>query len=178
MLDDPKIPIVGAGDVEPNDTYQVSVANGAETFQRATEFAVAASAGDRVCVTVRVARDGRLGAASTRGDSSTAFRLRVVDAVVGVSAATLFAALLSPMLIGGWNLSWQAAQPDFSRMNPVTGFGRIFSKNSLVELAKSIACVLQVCNLPVERHNPCLRHSARFIPVIGGIKGEQLSNIV
>lgn len=50
--------------VEPNDTYQVSVANGAETFQRATEFAVAASAGDRVCVTVRVARDGRLGAAS------------------------------------------------------------------------------------------------------------------
>jgi hypothetical protein len=50
--------------IEPDDTYQVRVAEGGETFQRTTEFAVAASAGERVCVTVRVARDGRLGAAS------------------------------------------------------------------------------------------------------------------
>jgi len=50
--------------IEPADTYQVRVAGGAETFQRATEFAVAAATGDRVCVTVRVAREGRLGAAS------------------------------------------------------------------------------------------------------------------
>lgn len=64
--------------------------------------------------------------------------------VAPILVATLFAALLSPMLIGGWNLSWKAAQPDFSRMNPVTGLGRIFSKNSLVELAKSIAKFLLV----------------------------------
>lgn len=50
--------------IEPDDTYQVRIAGGAETFQRTTEFAVAAGAGDRVCVTVRVAREGRLGAAS------------------------------------------------------------------------------------------------------------------
>ncbi len=50
--------------IEPADTYQVRVASGAETFQRTTEFAVAAATGDRVCVTVRVAREGRLGAAS------------------------------------------------------------------------------------------------------------------
>lgn len=46
------------------DTYQVQVAGGAESFQRATEFAVAAASGERVCVIVRVAREGRLGAAS------------------------------------------------------------------------------------------------------------------
>ncbi len=50
--------------IDPDDTFQVRVAGGAETFQRTTEFAVAAAAGDRVCVTVRVAREGRLGAAS------------------------------------------------------------------------------------------------------------------
>lgn len=50
--------------LQPDDTYQVRIAGGAETFQSATEFAVAAAAGDRVCVTVRVAREGRLGAAS------------------------------------------------------------------------------------------------------------------
>ncbi|MDP3293955.1 MAG: flagellar biosynthesis protein FlhB [Nevskia sp.] len=59
--------------------------------------------------------------------------------VAPILFATLFAALVAPMLIGGWNLSWQAAQPDFSRLNPVTGFGRLFSGNSLVELTKSIA---------------------------------------
>ncbi len=59
--------------------------------------------------------------------------------VAPILLATLFAALAAPMLIGGWNLSWKAAQPDFSRMNPVTGLGRIFSTNSLVELAKNMA---------------------------------------
>ena len=50
--------------IAADDTYQVRVAGGVEAFQRTTQFAVAASAGDRVCVTVRVAREGRLGAAS------------------------------------------------------------------------------------------------------------------
>lgn len=59
--------------------------------------------------------------------------------VAPILFATLFAALVAPMLIGGWNLSWKAAQPDFGRINPVTGLGRLFSSNSLVELAKSIA---------------------------------------
>jgi len=47
-----------------DDSYQVRLGDGTETFQRTGEFAVAASAGDRVCVTVRVAREGRLGPAS------------------------------------------------------------------------------------------------------------------
>lgn len=47
--------------IQDDDTYRVQLAGGAETFQRTTEFAVAASPGDRVCVTVRVAREGRLG---------------------------------------------------------------------------------------------------------------------
>lgn len=61
-----------------------------------------------------------------------------------VMLATFFAALIAPMLIGGWNLSSKALQPDFSRLNPVSGFGRMFSTNSLVELAKSIAKFLIV----------------------------------
>jgi hypothetical protein len=50
--------------LDDGDTYQVQVAGGVEAFQRTMQFSVAATAGDRVCVTVRVARDGRLGAAS------------------------------------------------------------------------------------------------------------------
>jgi flagellar biosynthetic protein FlhB len=59
--------------------------------------------------------------------------------VVPVFAATFFAALIAPMLIGGWNLSSKALQPDLNRLNPVSGIGRMFSSNSLVELGKSIA---------------------------------------
>ncbi len=43
------------------DTYQVQLSDGSEAFQRTGEFTVAASPGDRVCVTVRVVREGRLG---------------------------------------------------------------------------------------------------------------------
>lgn len=64
--------------------------------------------------------------------------------VAPIMFATFFAALVAPMLIGGWNLSSKALQPDFSRLNPITGLGRMFSTNSLVELAKSIAKFLIV----------------------------------
>lgn len=38
----------------------------------------------------------------------------------------------------GWHPTSKPLRPKFSRLNPITGFGRLFSKNSLVELIKSI----------------------------------------
>jgi flagellar biosynthetic protein FlhB len=52
---------------------------------------------------------------------------------------TMIAALLAPLLIGGWNLSFEALMPDFTRLNPMSGFGRMFSTRSVVELAKAFA---------------------------------------
>ena len=52
---------------------------------------------------------------------------------------TLIAALLAPMLLGGWNLSFEALVPDFTRLNPLSGFGRMFSLRSGVDLAKAFA---------------------------------------
>lgn len=51
----------------------------------------------------------------------------------------LVAALFSPMLLNGWNFSTKALQPDFNRLNPVSGLGRIFSLHGLTELIKAIA---------------------------------------
>lgn len=59
--------------------------------------------------------------------------------IAPILAATFFAAIVAPMLIGGWNFSAQALKPDFSRMNPISGIGRMFSANALVELTKSLA---------------------------------------
>lgn len=47
--------------------------------------------------------------------------------------------LAAPAMIGGWLLSIAAVQPDFGRLNPLKGVGRIFSTTSLVELIKAIA---------------------------------------
>ncbi|MBL6749019.1 MAG: flagellar biosynthesis protein FlhB [Nevskia sp.] len=56
-------------------------------------------------------------------------------------AATFCAALVAPLALGGWNLSAGALRPDFSRLNPFSGLGRMFSGQAAVELAKGLAKV-------------------------------------
>lgn len=56
----------------------------------------------------------------------------------------LLAALIGPISLGGWNFSTKAIEPKFDRLNPISGIKRMFSMNSLVELAKSIAKVAVV----------------------------------
>ncbi|HEY7929459.1 MAG TPA: flagellar biosynthesis protein FlhB [Steroidobacteraceae bacterium] len=49
------------------------------------------------------------------------------------------AALLAPLAIGGWTFSTSALAPDFSRLNPVSGLGRVFSLRGFIELSKALA---------------------------------------
>ncbi len=48
------------------------------------------------------------------------------------------AGIVAPLLLGGWNFSNEALKPDFKRINPLSGIGRMFSMQSLVELAKTL----------------------------------------
>jgi len=50
----------------------------------------------------------------------------------------LLAAVLPPFFLNAWVFSPQAVAPDFNRLNPLTGFGRMFSWNSLMELGKAV----------------------------------------
>ncbi len=56
----------------------------------------------------------------------------------------ILAALLSPMLIGGWLFSAKALQPKFSRMNPIKGLGNMVSTRAAVELGKAIGKTILV----------------------------------
>lgn len=51
---------------------------------------------------------------------------------------TMVAATASTFLQSRFNFSWQRLKPDFSRMNPLTGFVRMFSWQSVLELGKGI----------------------------------------
>ncbi len=53
--------------------------------------------------------------------------------------ALVVTAFIAGILLGGWNFSTQAMAPKFSKLNPITGFGRLFSSQGLIELAKSMA---------------------------------------
>lgn len=48
------------------------------------------------------------------------------------------AGIVGPILLGGWNVSAEALKPDFKRVNPLSGLGRMFSSQSLVELGKAL----------------------------------------
>ena len=52
--------------------------------------------------------------------------------------AVLIAAAFSPLLLNGWLFSMEALQPKFSKMNPVSGLARMFSRTAIVELVKAI----------------------------------------
>ena len=54
--------------------------------------------------------------------------------LLGVAAA----AVLSNYIQVGSLFSWEAVQPDFAKINPWKGLGRLFSRQAAAELAKSI----------------------------------------
>ena len=56
----------------------------------------------------------------------------------------LIVAALSPMLLNGWIFSGKALLPDFSKLNPIAGIGRMFSTHSLIELVKAIGKAILV----------------------------------
>jgi flagellar biosynthetic protein FlhB len=56
-----------------------------------------------------------------------------------IAAATIGAAVLGSLALGGWSFSGDALTPNFSRLNPIAGFGRVVSLNGLAELLKALA---------------------------------------
>lgn len=61
---------------------------------------------------------------------------------VGLAVSAVFAAIISVVAIvstvatGGWVASVKPITPDFSRLNPISGFGRLFSKEKATEVLK------------------------------------------
>nr|WP_315236762.1 EscU/YscU/HrcU family type III secretion system export apparatus switch protein [uncultured Albidiferax sp.] len=71
---------------------------------------------------------------------------RLQDMVlVGMIASAVFAGIVmvaavgSAVAAGGWVTSLKPIMPDLSRLNPISGFGRLFSKEQVTEVIKLIA---------------------------------------
>ena len=66
--------------------------------------------------------------------------LRMMWLVVPLGAAMAGAALAASVVSGGWNWTFTPLAPKFSKLNPLAGLGRMFSKHQLGETLK--ACLL------------------------------------
>jgi flagellar biosynthesis protein FlhB len=56
-------------------------------------------------------------------------------------------AVAAPILVGGWVMSQKSLVPNFGKLNPMKGLANMFSKNSLVELLKSVAKTILVASV-------------------------------
>ncbi len=64
--------------------------------------------------------------------------------IVPLVLAMGIVALLTPIMMGGWNFSTDSMSPKISKMNPVSGLKRMFGVQGWVELLKSIVKIVLV----------------------------------
>ena len=65
--------------------------------------------------------------------------MQTLMALAPLFAMMVVAAVVAPMMLGGWLLSGKAVSPNFSKLDPLAGIGRMFSSQSLAELVKALA---------------------------------------
>ncbi len=113
----------------------------------------------------------------------------VLDALITFSPvflALLLAALFSPLLLNGWLFSTESLVPQFSRMNPISGIGRMFSTHSLIELVKAIGkafLIGGVASWVIWHHRDDVMELAAMpvtaaVPVLGSLVGGSYMAIV
>ena len=105
--------------------------------------------------TSSIVRRGLTLDASLLGDPQlmmTRFVALSLDALMSFAPlllALVAAALLSPFLLGSWNFSLKALNPDLGRLDPLKGLSRIISWGGLAELVKAVAKALLVGGVAV-----------------------------
>ena len=81
--------------------------------------------------------------------AASAELLRALMVCAPVFGLTLVAALVAPLALGGWNFSFTAMAPNFSKLDPIAGFGRFLSAHGAVELGKTFGKFLVVAAVAV-----------------------------
>ncbi len=74
------------------------------------------------------------------GEQAIGLFLRGLQMVVIVGGTMAAVGVGASLALGGWNCTMKAVTPDFGRMNPIAGLGRIINKQQIVNTLK--ACLL------------------------------------
>jgi flagellar biosynthesis protein FlhB len=82
---------------------------------------------------------------------------------------TLLTGLAAPLAVGGWNFTLQSLTPDFTRLNPITGFARMFTARGAVELVKALLKFVLVALVAAA----LLWHQAPVMASLGALRPER-----
>ncbi|MCJ8158666.1 flagellar biosynthesis protein FlhB [Sphingomonas sp. LaA6.9] len=74
---------------------------------------------------------------------------QIAASLAPVAGLLVGCALLSLFLQGRPSLSWSRVKPKWSKLNPMSGFGRLLGKRALVEFAKTLAKFVVICIVAV-----------------------------
>ena len=78
------------------------------------------------------------------GEFAVALFTRGLMVVVMVGTLFIGAGVASNVAFGGWNLTMKAVSPNFGRLNPISGIGRIFNFQQLVSVLKASLLAIAV----------------------------------
>ena len=67
----------------------------------------------------------------------SAWALEGLIVVIPFAIGIAFASVAASVLAGGWVMSFKVLQPKFSTLNPISGIGRVFSKQQLIDALKA-----------------------------------------
>jgi flagellar biosynthetic protein FlhB len=78
------------------------------------------------------------------GEHALGLFARSLFVIVPLGLLMMAAGVAANLALGGWNFSTRALEPNFGRMNPIAGLGRLFNKAHLVGTFKAIALAIAV----------------------------------
>lgn len=80
---------------------------------------------------------------------ATGVALALLQGLAPILALLFGFALLILFVQGRPTLSWSRVKPKFSKLNPITGFGRMLAPRALIEFAKTLAKVIVVITIVI-----------------------------
>ena len=78
------------------------------------------------------------------GEHAVGLFARSLYVVLPLGLVLMLAGVGANLALGGWNLSLKAIEPNFGRMNPISGIARMFNKSHLVGTFKAIALAIAI----------------------------------
>ncbi|MCW5657916.1 MAG: flagellar biosynthesis protein FlhB [Burkholderiaceae bacterium] len=92
---------------------------------------------------------------------------RLLIVVVPMGALMVALAIAAAVAAGGWNWSFKPLQPSLGKLNPLSGLGRMFSKQHLLDTLKAslLSIVLGVIGALFLSHSMARFHDALALPL-------------
>src|ERR1700712_236243 len=78
------------------------------------------------------------------GEHALGIFTRGLMVVLIVGTLFMVAGVGANLALGGWNFSVKAMAPNFGRLNPISGFARLFDKQHLIGTLKAVALAVAV----------------------------------